>query len=203
MHDNPTVAVRTPRAGRRAGSAIAPVAVALALLAGCGRPAERRAEAPVGPARPDADALARDRAERVVLPLVPPGTGEWRVEQVAPARAELDPPLPAAEPADPASVPGPEPEPEPDGERLKPPIARGLPSLVRAGPGGRVTFDVRVDEQGEVSDVELVASEADSLTVAAAAAVARATRYHPARMGERAVAVWCRQVFDVRPARGR
>ena len=182
---------------------------ALALLGACSRPADRHDTAPqarsdgrsrAAPGSPtltpaDEEAIARDRAPRIVMPLAPPGSGEWSVERVAPARASLDPPLPSAEPADPDSLS--RPEPLASEAALKPPIARGLPRIVRAGRGGRVTLDVRVDEQGEVTDAELVASDADSLTVAAAIAAARAMRYHPALLGDQRVAVWCRQVFDV------
>ncbi len=175
--------------------------LALVALGACSRPAERRAGAPDGrsaapPRAADAEALARDQPPRVVMPLAPPGTGGWAVARVAPARAELDLPPPPAAPSDPDSlaVAGPDAAPP----VLQPPIARGYPRLLHAGGGGRVTLDVRVDEEGEVSDVELVASEADSVTVAAATKAAFATRYHPARLGGRAVAVWSRQVFDVR-----
>jgi TonB family protein len=182
---------------RRAGLI---VVAALVLLTACSRRGERADErARAGAPTVKEETLARDESERIVMPLAPPGTGEWRVEQVAPARAELDPPLPAAEPGDPDTLPAREPVADPGA--LQPPIARGFPRLLRAGGGGRVTLDVRVDEQGEVSDVELVASDADSAMVAAATAAAFATRYHPARLGGRAVAVWSRQVFDVRRGR--
>ena len=52
-----------------------------------------------------------------------------------------------------------------------------------------------------MSDVQLVESDADSATIAAASQAALAMRYHPAVLGSRRVAVWCRQVYDV--ARGR
>jgi len=170
-----------------------------ALLGACSRPAERDLPAPESGPAVEAGAIERDRPQLVVMPLAPPGTGEMTVARVAPLRAELDLPPPPAEPGDPDSLP--REAPAPDDPALKAPIARGLPQLVRAGRGGSVTLDVRVDEEGEVSDVEVVASDADSLTVAAATAAAYATRYHPAMRGERRVAVWCRQVFDVKRAR--
>lgn len=159
---------------------------------GCGgnpEPVSREARSPVE----DSARVAADRPERLVMPFAPPVRGEMVVERVAPARAALDPPLPPAEPGAPPPPPPAAAEPA----VLKPPIARGLPVLARGGHGGRVTLDVRVDEQGEVTDAELVASDADSLTIAAAIAAARAMRYHPALLGDQRVAVWCRQVFDV------
>ena len=147
-----------------------------------------------------ARAIGRDRPERLVLPLAPPGAGQVVYERVAPARATLDLPLPSAEAT----------EPPPSGAAtasdsvplvLKPPIPRGSPRVVRGGRGGRVTLDVRVDETGEVSDVALVETDTDSLTVLAATHAALGLRYYPAILGERRIAVWTRQVFDV--ARGR
>lgn len=162
------------------------------VLAGC----ERRPQPSSGESRSPAEdsaLIATDRPERLVMPFGPPVRGEVVVERVAPARAELDLPPPPAEVGEP---PPPEPA-APEPPVLKPPIARGLPRLARGGRGGRVTLDVRVDERGEVTDAELVASDADSLTIAAAIAAARAMQYHPALLGEQRIAVWCRQVFDV------
>jgi hypothetical protein len=64
-----------------------------------------------------------------------------------------------------------------------------------------VTLDVRVDETGAVSDVALVETDADSLTVLAATKAALASRYYPALLGARRVAVWTRQVFELSPGR--
>src|SRR6266516_8219589 len=141
-------------------------------------------------------AMVRDQPERLVLPLAPAGAGRVVYERVSPARATLDLPPPPAEVAEPPAGTTPDP-PAPGELELKPPIARGLPRLVRGGRGGRVTLDVRVDENGEVSDVELVETDADSLTVRAASDAAFVLRYYPALLGERHVAVWTRQVFSV------
>ncbi|HEX5632172.1 MAG TPA: energy transducer TonB, partial [Gemmatimonadales bacterium] len=119
-------------------------------------------------------------------------------ERVAPTPAPLELEPPAPEPGEP---PAPQPAASEPDTALKPPIARGLPSLPSGGRGGRVTLDVRVDESGEVSDVELVETDADSATVAAAKLAAYGLRYHPAMLGSRRVAVWCRQVFDVKRGR--
>lgn len=174
--------------------------VAFSLAASCGRhehatPA-RGSLADSGAGR----AIVRDQPERLVLPLAPAGAGEVVYGRVSPARATLDLPPPPAEVAEPPAGTTPEP-PAPGEPELKPPIARGLPRLARGGRGGRVTLDVRVDENGDVSDVELVETDADSLTVRAANDAAFALRYYPALLGERRVAVWTRQVFAV--ARGR
>ncbi len=164
-----------------------------------------------------ARAIAQDRAERLVLPLAPAGAGRVTLQAVAEARSALAPltlapapiePAPTAlDPALPAGEPASLPEPaagaaaEPDALALKPPIARGAPRLPSGGRGGRVTLDVRVDESGDVSDVELVESDTDSATVHAATEAAFATRYHPAQLGTRRVAVWTRQQYDVRRGR--
>ena len=147
----------------------------------------------------DARRIAADRPERWVVRFAPPARGEVALERVAPARAELDLPLPPADIGEPPEASdGPRAEGPP---ALKAPIARGLPRVPRGGAGGRVTVDVRVDEHGDVTDAELVESEADSLTVAAALSAARELRYYPAMLGDQRVPVWCRQVFDVQRRR--
>ncbi len=147
-----------------------------------------------------ARAIERDRPVRLVLPLAPAGAGQVVYQGVAPARAQLDLPPPPADVAEPPAAAAPEPS-EQAAPQLKPPIPRGSPRVVASGRGGKVTLDVRVDESGGVSDVVLVDTDADSLTVLAATNAALASRYYPALLGERRVAVWTRQVFDV--ARGR
>ena len=121
-----------------------------------------------------------------------------------PERTALEPPPPQAEPDEPPVAPAPEAA-AGDRESLAPPIPRGMPLVASGGRGGRVTLDVRVDDQGDVTDVLLVQSDADSLTVAAAIASARSLRFHPALLGGRPVAVWTRQTFEVArdSARGR
>jgi len=129
------------------------------------------------------------------MSFAPPARGQLVVERVAPARAALDLAPPPAEPSEPPAAS--EPAPADDDAQLKPPIARGAPLVPRGGRGGRVTFDVRVSEAGEVTDVELVETDADSLTVEAAKRAAWDLRYHPAMLRGERIAVWCRQVFDV------
>ena len=189
--------IRQPLQGRgnRAtcgASALGLLALA-SLLAGC-----ESTPAPVHEARSrasDSAHIAADRRERLVMPFAPPAAGRLVVERVAPARASLDLPPPQAEPAEPP--PPSEPARIEQDAELKAPIARGAPRVPRGGRGGHVTFDVRVSEEGEVTDVELVGSDADSLTVVAAKQAAWDLRYHPAMLRGERVAVWCRQVFDV------
>lgn len=165
-----------------------------------------------------AHAIARDRGERLMMPLEPAGSGRVTLQGVAEARTDLParpalagstvepaPPtaewvLPAGEPADVPDLATPN-ETESRSHDLKPPIPRGAPVVPSGGRGGEVTLDVRVDENGEVTDVERVESDADSATVHAASAAAFTTRYHPALLGARPVAVWTRQTFVVRRGR--
>jgi outer membrane biosynthesis protein TonB len=192
--------MRSPRIHR-----LLPLVLGLALGASCARHRDEPAPARVHPDTLAGQAIERDRPERLVLPLAPPGAGRVAYFGVAPARARLDLPPAPADVAEPPPTPGPEPPAEPDSTalQLKPPIPRGNPHTPSGGRGGRVTLDVRVDEAGEVSDVELVETDADSLTVLAAMNAARAQRYYPALLGERHVAVWTRQVFELTRGRDR
>ncbi len=191
--------------------------LALALAAGA---CARRDTAPPNAQAADSAAarsIARDRAERLVMSLAPEGAGEMVVQAVAESRAalgplaaapEVEPVLPALDLPLPSADAGSVPEPEAvataerDMPQLKPPIARGAARLPSGGRGGRVTLDVRVDEAGAVSDVLFVETDADSLTVRAATAAAFSASYHPALLGTRRVAVWTRQVFEVKRGRG-
>jgi len=188
--------------------------IALVALS-CARPrAEKRA-----PGTDPAAEIARDRPERLVVPLAGAGDGVFTLEEGAIERAELpraaappphvepsaprpgggatlDLPPPPAEPGEPPANSEPEAE-SPDARTLLPPIPRGAPGVVSGGSGGRVTLDVRVDERGEVSDALLVEADADSLAVLAALDAASRLTYHPALLGGRPVAVWTRQRFEV------
>ena len=170
----------------------------------CSRASHDGESAPRSRAAADSAAIARDVPERIAMPLAPEGSGSMVVERVGvarvdPAEAPLDLAPPVAEPGEPPVAPAVSEEQDPSS--LKPPIARGVPTLPRGGRGGRVTLDVRVNEDGEVSDVELVETDADSATVAAASRAAYDVRYHPALLGTQRVAVWCRQVFEVKRGR--
>lgn len=178
-------------------------------LGGCA-PAPRK-QAAAAPDRSTGAAIALDRPERPIVPLA--GGDTLRLERVTLQRALLTgaatPPKVAISPAAPAlEPPAPESDEPPPAEStagngtdtrtLLPPIPRGAPATAIAGRGGRVTLDVRVDEEGDVSDALLVDSDADSNTVRAAIEAAEAIRYHPALLGGRPIAVWTRQVIEVR-----
>ncbi len=83
---------------------------------------------------------------------------------------------------------------------LLPPVLRDPAALVVRAPRGArpasVELDVRVDEAGEVSDALWAGGSQDSLLVHAAIECALGMRFWPARRGDAAVAVWCRQRFD-------
>jgi hypothetical protein len=180
------------------------LALVLVLAAGCTRRPSERAH-PALPADLPLTVLA-DTAELRTLPAgamppAPVATARAALTQVAPSRAALEAPLPEALPA--------EPPPAPAAERgrdalllddeLRPPIARGpTPFVVRGTRRGWVELDVRVGEDGMVTDAECIAHDADSVTVAAAVEAALATRYWPAVRRGVAVAVWCRQRYEVR-----
>jgi hypothetical protein len=96
-------------------------------------------------------------------------------------------------------------------EDLKPPIPMGsaplrLPPLRRGA--AWVELDVRIDENGGVSDALWADGSADSSIVAATVACALAMRFHPALRHGVPIAVWCRQRFEIgregvpRPAPG-
>jgi TonB family protein len=117
---------------------------------------------------------------------------------VTPKRsAPLDAPLPVPSPAEvdvpPASPPALEVDP-----RLEPPIPKHL-GVLRVPRGARrasVDLDVRVAEDGTVSDALWAGGSGDSALVAAAVDCARAMTFYPALQAGRPVAVWCRQRFD-------
>ena len=181
---------------------VAGALAALGLLAGCGgedhRPAGREADSTMSlPVRALADT---GRATR--LEVDPPPILVW-VTRVSPSRAP-----------DPASIPSPEPDAEmPPGEPpppaltvdpdLKPPILR-TPALLEL-PASRtkvprsVELDVRVAEDGTVSDALWAGGSDDSVLVRAAVESALGMRFYAALKAGRPVAVWCRQRFDFRP----
>ena len=184
------------------------IATMLVMGAGC-----------ASPERPSGRASADSVSTRAILADAPvslalPTPGPFALERVARTRAGLVEALPlpvepaaapALDPAPPEAAIAPPPDVPFDRVRppagLQPPIARGWPAEPRGGRGGVIALDVRVDEDGTVSDVEVVTVAGDSLAVEAAVAAAFATRYHPARLDGRTVAVWARQ--SVRVARER
>jgi hypothetical protein len=118
-------------------------------------------------------------------------------------------------PPEPATLPVPPPPPGlPEGEPPEPPrlvVDPGLkPPILRRGavlamPPGRpresrtVELDVRVAEDGAVSDARWAGGAVDSALVAAAVESALGMRFYPALRAGRPVAVWCRQRFDFGP----
>jgi protein TonB len=127
-----------------------------------------------------------------------PRASVW-LERVSESRAAApEPPLP--EPAPDSAIPEAAPR-APDAALLPPVLLEPAPLLVP--PAGRkargsesVEIEVQVSERGEVTVARYAGGDADSARVAAAIACARGMRFLPARRGERAVAVWCRQRFE-------
>jgi hypothetical protein len=92
-----------------------------------------------------------------------------------------------------------EPEPAAAGDdELKPPIPLGATPLRLPGGGRllRLEIDVRIDEQGQVSDALWAGGSQDSAAVAAAVDCALRMRFFPALRRGHPVAVWCRQTFE-------
>lgn len=80
---------------------------------------------------------------------------------------------------------------------LKPPLPRAsTPLAIPAGARGSVELDVRVDEQGRVSEARWADGSRDPAMVRAAIECARAMRFFPAQRAGQPVAVWCRERFD-------
>jgi TonB family protein len=161
---------------------------------GCAKP-------PAATERPQAipvDVVAdsgRGGTLRIVAPDAPPARASVWLARVSPARST--PPLPTAE-ATPETLPGSFSAPPALAidEGLKPPLPRSrAPLAVPKGAQGLVELDVRVDEQGRVTDALWAGGSADSTLVRAATACARNMRFYPALRAGRAVAVWCRQQF--------
>src|SRR5262249_36938962 len=165
------------------------IALGLAPIA-CSRSAHERTPAPSDTAT--TNAILRDRPPTLVVPLGGARVGSLTFSSVALKRDDLAStptevapdaglgalPPPTAEPGEPpASSSSTASSSSDDSRSLKPPIPRGTPELVSGGAGGRVTLDVRVDEQGEVSDALFVESDADSLTVSAATEAALRLRF--------------------------
>jgi TonB family protein len=142
------------------------------------------------------------RAER--LAVAPPAGDSapaparvW-LARVKPTRStRLDAPLPVPTPGEIEEAP-PSPPPLEVDPRLEPPLPRRLGALRVPRPARRasVDLDVRVAEDGTVSDALWAGGSADTALVSAAIECARAMTFFPARQGGRPVAVWCRQRFD-------
>jgi len=117
--------------------------------------------------------------------------------RVSPARTpDVQAPLPEPEPSAPPLEPSPPPGLAIDPD-LKPPILRApAPLRAPAGVRGVVELDVRVDEEGQVSDALWAGGSVDSALVLAATECALAMRFYPAQRSGAPLAVWCRQRFD-------
>lgn len=175
-----------------------------AALAGCGPGERARVDGSLRPATAATEA-ASDTALGAPRPMRDFDTlgvtpARMTMVRVAPAREALAVPLPAVE----SALPEPHASPPAAGElafddELRAPIVRAGAPLDRAkARRGWVELDVRVDENGEVSDAMFAEGDADSATVEAAIEAALAMRFYPAVRAGRPVAVWCRQRFDLR-----
>lgn len=179
-------------------------AVVMMLLAGCGGGGSgTTAHPPADSAMSLPVRIFEDTGRTVRLDVNPPPLKLW-VARVSPSRAP-----------EPASIPPPEPGPElPAGEApappalavdpdLKPPILRTPASLTL--PAARkkvprsVELDVRVGEDGTVSDALWAGGSDDSVLVRSAVESALGMKFYPALQAGRPVAVWCRQRFDFGP----
>jgi TonB family protein len=132
---------------------------------------------PPEPARPESAAVwlahvAPTRPALIAAPLPDP----------SPSAIEDVPPSPPALQVDPG---------------LKPPLLK-RPGALHIPPRGRgfVELDVRVGEDGTVTDAIWAGGSEDSSLTAAATQCALAMEFYPALRAGRPTAVWCRQRFD-------
>ena len=164
---------------------------------GCGR-RESRSEPPTSlPVNVMAD-TGRSERLRIVrpAPAEPAPVPKVWLAKVSPSRPEpFDPALPVPSP-DLVEISTDPPLLVVD-QDLKPPLLRKSGNLIPpVGRRGTVELDVRVDEEGDVSDALWAAGSNDSLLVEAAVSCALEMRFYPALQGGRPIAVWCRQRFD-------
>lgn len=177
----------------------------VAAVAGCGggRPADERPEVVRLPVDVFADTARDVRFGDSALAPAPeppdsaaaPRASVWLARVSPTPPGPIDPSLASAEPQ---AGEWPEPPTLEVDDGLKPPIPRGSSRLIvpRGADPGWIELDVRIDENGAVSDVAWAGGAIDSSRVEAATACAFAMRYFPALQDGRAVAVWCRQRFD-------
>lgn len=121
-------------------------------------------------------------------PIAAPGSG------ASPALPEAGPDSIVATPAPPTLEIDP---------RLEPPIPRRSARLTipaawrpKAGEPRSVELDLRIEETGEVAEIQWAGGSRDSALVRAAMSSARSMSFFPALQGGHPVAVWCRQRFD-------
>jgi len=149
-----------------------------------------------------------DSAESGALPparLGPSADARLTLVRVAPTRAQVQAALPEPEPSAPAAGEGSAggaTEGLATDDELRPPLPRSAARLrLTASTRAFVELDVRVDEQGEVTDAVPSGGDADSVTVRAAIEAALGQLWYPATRAGRPVAVWCRQRYEVGPGR--
>ena len=170
------------------------LALVLLIGAGCGnsRPAADR------PYPLPVDVYAdtgRATPLRVAAPAAPPASASVWLARVSPARAALPPPPDVADET--LAVVMPPPPALAVDEGLKPPLPRArTPLAVPARARGFVELDVRVDQEGRVSDALWAGGSEEPPLVRAATDCALGMRFYPALRAGRPVAVWCRQRFD-------
>ena len=172
---------------------------AVLLVPGCGPEAPERRPPIELPVNVFADTGRGGR-----LPVRPPDGGDPRprasvwLAQVTPSRPPaIEAPLPEPAPASLDEFPADPPPLEVD-PGLKPPLLKAAVDL-RVPPGSRpatVELDVRVADDGSVSDALWAGGSSDSALVASAIECALAMRFYPALRAGRPVAVWCRERFD-------
>jgi TonB family protein len=190
--------IRPPTVWRTGLAALAWAATALLVVPGC----DRAPAVEESPRAIPVDVYA-DTGRTITLRAQPPPAAApearasvW-LARVSPARAALTE-LPALEPTPDTLtfIPSAPPALEVDGG-LKPPLPRSSTALaVPAGARGSIELDVRVDEDGNVSEVQWVGGTRHPELVQAAIECARGMRFFPAQRAGRPVAVWCRQRFD-------
>lgn len=180
----------------------------LAALVACGCGHGSRPAREAGRSRDLPVTVIGDSAESGSLPVARPGgrpVAHVTLVRIAPTRAEIGAALPEPEPAAPAAGEA-APErstesPAPDDD-LRPPLPKSAATLrLHALRPGFVELDVRVDEEGDVTDAIPTGGDADSASVFAATEAALGQRWYPATRRGRPVAVWCRQRYEVGPGR--
>ncbi len=185
------------------GHRLALVLVLLCAAAGCGPRAPREGGAPARAAlEVGTDVPVSVLADSAEAGGLPPARGpaagaapRVTLVRVALERGDVAPPLPLPEASAPEGA-GPAREGLAADDVLRPPLPRGpLELRVAAGPPATVELDVRVDEHGAVTDVRPAGGDVGEAALAAAAAAARRSRWYPATLHGRPVAVWCRQRF--------
>jgi hypothetical protein len=182
---------------RAARLALVPLALFVLAGVGCGR-GRPRADRPYPlPVDVYAD-TGRTEPLRVAVPPAPstppPHASVW-LARVSPMRSGLLPPPEVA--GETLAVTMPAPPALAVDEDLKPPLPRTrAPLAVPAHARGFVELDVRVDEEGRVSDALWAGGRDDPDLVRAATDCALGMRFYPALRVGRPVAVWCRQRFD-------